>query len=192
MDEQKLLNSGVVSVTKQGKVFLAENGKEITPKNNGNGYLRIYIPKIGKRYLLHRLVAVTYVPNPKDKPQVNHIDGNKHNNSASNLEWCTNKENSEHFHNKMNGKPFVVDSHSSEYRTGRKIIISKFEGNERSFYGKVVKYCNENEITIMAFEQMCGLANGLVSKWKGGGYPSIPTLQKIEKATKIPAKKWLE
>lgn len=192
MNEQELLESGIVFVTNQGKVFLTETGKEITPKNNGNGYLRIYIPKIGKRYLLHRLVAVAYVLNPEDKPQVNHIDGNKHNNSASNLEWCTNKENSEHFHNKMNGKPFVVDSHSSEYRTGRKIIISKFEGNERSFYGKVIKYCYENNLSIMAFEQKCGLTNGTVSKWKDGGYPSIPTLQKIEKATKISAKKWLE
>ncbi len=60
------------------------------------------------------------------------------------------------------------------------------------FFEKVEAYCKEHNLTIMAFEQMCGLANGLVGKWKGGGYPSIPTLQKIEKATKIPTKKWLE
>ena len=57
MNEQKLLDSGIVFVTNKGKVFLTETGKEIMPKNNGNGYLRIYIPKIGKRYLLHRLLA---------------------------------------------------------------------------------------------------------------------------------------
>lgn len=60
------------------------------------------------------------------------------------------------------------------------------------FYEKVMDYCRENNLSVMAFEQKCGLTNGTVSKWKKDGYPSIPTLQKIEKATKIPIKKWLE
>ena len=192
MNEQELIDSGLVSVTNQGEVFLTETGKEITPKNNGNGYLRIYIPKIGKRYLLHRLVAVAYVPNPEDKPQVNHIDGNKHNNSASNLEWCTNRENMDHFHGQMKGKAVKVDNYSSEYRTGKKIMVSKYEGNEQGFYGKVIKYCFENGITIMTFERMCGLSNGHVSKWKDNGNPRLETLTKIVKATGIPVEKWLE
>ncbi len=190
MNEQQLLDSGIVYVTNQGKVFLTETGKEITPKNNGNGYLRIYIPKIGKRYLLHRLVAVAYVPNPEDKPQVNHIDGNKHNNSASNLEWCTNRENMDHFHRKMNGKAVKVDNYSSEYRTGKKIMVSKYEGKETGLYGKVIRYCFENGITIMAFEQKCGLSNGHVSKWKEGGSPNINTLLKIVRATGISVDEW--
>ena len=46
-----------------------------------------------KRYTIHSLVAKAFIPNPNNKPQIDHIDGNKHNNAVSNLRWCTNKEN---------------------------------------------------------------------------------------------------
>lgn len=56
-----------------------------------NGYERVSLNKNNKnkRYLVHRLVAETFIPNPNNYPQVNHKDKNKINNNVSNLEWCT-------------------------------------------------------------------------------------------------------
>jgi hypothetical protein len=63
-------------------------------KVNDNGYIRVYIQN--KTYALHRLIALTFIENLETKEQVNHIDGNKLNNSVSNLEWNTCSENNLH------------------------------------------------------------------------------------------------
>ena len=61
------------------------------------GYKYVTLKKDGvaKRLPVHRLVAKTFIPNPQNKPCVNHIDNNPSNNRVDNLEWCTNKENSQ-------------------------------------------------------------------------------------------------
>jgi NUMOD4 motif/HNH endonuclease len=57
-------------------------------------YLRVKLNK--KAYKVHRLVGLLFIPNPDDKPELNHKDGNKLNNSVDNLEWVTPKENTKH------------------------------------------------------------------------------------------------
>ena len=56
----------------------------------------LYKNKKSKRFTVHRLVALTFIPNPEDKPQINHKDGDRTNNSVSNLEWVTQSENMRH------------------------------------------------------------------------------------------------
>lgn len=60
-------------------------------------------------------------------------------------------------------------------------------------YENVMKYCEKNGLSVLAFEKKCGLANATVAGWKKNNYdPSLSTLQKIVSATGIPIEKWLE
>lgn len=67
-------------------------------KNNGNGYLISCLCKEGKQtnHYKHRLVAEAFIPNPENKPAVNHIDADRSNNKVDNLEWVSTKENIHH------------------------------------------------------------------------------------------------
>ena len=73
-------------------------GRELVPQLTSDGYLKVTLSKNceSKKYYLHRLVAIQFLDNPDNLPQVNHIDGNKLNNSITNLELCTKQENQNH------------------------------------------------------------------------------------------------
>lgn len=66
------------------------------PFDNGIGYLRVTLRNVNhkaKKHYIHRLVAEAFIPNPENKPNVNHKDCNTKNNCKDNLEWCTQSEN---------------------------------------------------------------------------------------------------
>lgn len=75
---------------------------------NRVGYKQVTLYKDGfaKLFMVHRLVAKAFVLNPNRKPHVNHKDGNKGNNAASNLEWCTRQENMRHSVDVIGNKPW--------------------------------------------------------------------------------------
>lgn len=95
------IESGLITADTDGTIHKrCADGEMKTVKNMymPSGYKIVHVTIDGKPHNLvaHRLVAKTYLPNPDNLPQVNHIDGNKGNNRVDNLEWVTAKENAIH------------------------------------------------------------------------------------------------
>lgn len=98
-----------------------------------NGYYSVSIDN--KSYLIHRLVAEVFIPNPDNKPQVNHIDLNKLNNHVDNLEWVTPKENNAHARKLGAYKEAIVNTSIKKVRAK---IVNQYDLNKnyiRSYLG---------------------------------------------------------
>lgn len=91
---------GIYMVSNLGRVKNVKRDSILSPGRNSKGYLRVILCNNGtkKQVLVHRLVALAFIPNPDGKREVNHIDCNKQNNAVSNLEWVTHSENMRHMH----------------------------------------------------------------------------------------------
>lgn len=132
---------------------------------DGGGYLGFIMVLNGKhkRMLVHRCIALTFIPNPENKPQVNHKDGNKLNNHVSNLEWCTASENSQH--------SYTVLKRTNAFKglIGEKSPYHK-KVNQLDFNGNIVKIWNGfNELQRNGFSPSCiyKVIRGIRSHHKG-------------------------
>ncbi len=103
-EEYQISNTGLIKslarVVKSNSTnhWYTKSEKLLKPEIMNSGYYRVQLLKNGiiNRFLVHRLVAKVFIPNPLDKPEVNHKDGNKLNNHVENLEWVTISENKKH------------------------------------------------------------------------------------------------
>lgn len=111
-------------ISNTGKVRNKKTGLLIKPQYNQRGYQYVYL-SISKykriKWYIHRLVGFHFIPNPENKPQINHKDGNHLNNNVGNLEWVTNKENQEHA--VLNNLHFQGETHRSSKFTKESIKL---------------------------------------------------------------------
>jgi hypothetical protein len=118
--------------------------RSISPENV-KGYLRCTLSKnnIQKKIFVHRLVAENFIDNPHKKRCVNHIDGNKLNNSISNLEWVTHSENEIHSYNVLNKKNHNRKLSQEDVDDIRANCLIGVNGNVSFFCKKynVSRYC---------------------------------------------------
>ena len=153
----KTLSLEDYNITKNGEVINNNTNRVLKPQLNGKGYYRVSIG--GKLMFVHRLVAQKYIPNPENKAQVNHKDGNKLNNNVNNLEWVENIENRKH----------AVEK--GLHLSGEKCSYSKLTENQ------VLCIREHNEISNPEFAKLFNVSRNTISSARN--YKSWKMVEKL-------------
>lgn len=129
---------------------IRKGGMMIPNNQNSKKYWRISlsINKNGKRkmFAVHRLVAKAFIPNPKNLPQVNHIDGDRNNNRVENLEWCDNGYNQRHAWKIGLKDPIKISENSGMRKVSIeqiRYIKEEFLKIDTNIKGNKTKFCKE-------------------------------------------------
>lgn len=146
--------------------FIQPDGYIYCNKWNNNGY-----DGVGGDLLVHRIVAEAFIPNPENKPQVNHKNGIKTDNRVENLEWCTPSENTQH----AVRTGLLPSGYTRSDEVKKKMSEAKM-GEKNPMYGKHIKCSDEkrNKISI----KMKGNKNNL------GHHHSDETRRKLSESKK--------
>ena len=150
-------------------------------QRDNKGYKRIKIGR-DKCFRVHRLVAGAFIPNPDNKPQVNHKDGDKSNNSVSNLEWCTQSENQLHAYiNGLNHGSTVmvirndgmiyksVSDAANDLGVRQGVISNALRGRQRTVKGYTFQYFYQKD-GILGLIKCRECLDMLIQEVREGGY----------------------
>lgn len=158
-------------VYEDGRI-MGRRGKFLKPTLLNDKYLSVCVSTINQTKRVHRLVATCFIPNPENKPEVNHKDGNKLNNHFSNLEWVTRKENSQHAW--TNGLCETVRKAFSTYKK------HKTGKNQLNWHGYWVAADGREFETTREAAIALGMAESTVSRWCKTNYNGF-SFRKIKK-----------
>ena len=111
-------------------------GKILSPGFNAGGYKGVNLCSLGRcRFtIVHRMVALAFVENPRNMPWVNHIDGDKKNNAASNLEWCSPSENALHSFRVLGRSGSNAGKIGGVTTNSKSVIVKSANDSVMSFY----------------------------------------------------------
>lgn len=135
-----------------------------------NGYVYQMLYKNGKEKLLrvHRLVAMAFLPNPNNLPQVNHKDGNKQNNSVDNLEWCEQSDNMKHAY--KNGLQIPSENQRKAIINTNKLKQKKVcqikDGEIINTFSGISEASRQTKISISCISRCCNLKRKSTNGYK--------------------------
>ena len=145
---------GLYEVSNLGRVksFAKDkNGKIMSPCDNSKGYKYVTLGRGSKhKYYIHRLVALHFIPNPENKPEIDHINGNPSDNRVENLRWATKLEN---MNNPITNKRMSDKKKGCEGNNKTSVIQFDLEGNLIKKWDKIkdaVEATDTNRTSIIS------------------------------------------
>ena len=135
-------------IGEDGSVFSVKNQRQLSPYVGDTGYVKVKVA--GKTKLVHRLVAETYIENPENLPQVNHIDNNRLNNKVENLEWVTNAGNAHH--------------------RAEKWLVKNLKSGEERVVKNLHTFCLENNLSKSPMYKIAATGKVYKGEWKVSPY----------------------
>ena len=194
---------GLYWITNTGRVISADrydsfnrhHGGERKQQTSKNGYKFVVLYNNGKGHMMyiHRLVALAFIPNPENKPEVDHIDNNKSNNIVSNLSWVSRKENQ---NNPITRKRMLENPNKYASQVGsknpfsRKVRVYSLDGKYIRDFDCVSAASKEFNIPLSAITRVClgqrGQTHGFRFEYLCPAKKKIVQINKKEPSNKRP------
>jgi hypothetical protein len=142
-------------VCAKGKSEYTMKGRVLKPSLKDYAWVNLCVKSKNNYCTIHRLVAAAFIPNPENKPCVNHLNGNKHDNRVVNLSWCSHKENTQHAYDTKLITPANGETHYIAKLSNKQVIAIR-------------KCLAAGKLSITEVAAICGINRSGISGIKSG------------------------